>query len=167
MKVDNNNESINKMIDAAWQISYTSFWNTWTLSHFEVEGSKQFIKKFITRSEDRYNNYLEYCQRVLLAREFIIKNPQKYIPLPSKWFNKYNHNGFAGTYKWFMNLIATRRSLPLYRQQFKALPEAILEMHEEPTGKNFHYWRGWFIEREYQATANLFLCITGNSIYKY
>ena len=153
------NKSIDMMIKAAWNITYTSFWNTWTLSSQEIRSSKSFIRNFICNAPEAYPAYLEYCQRVLLAREYIIKNPDKYVPIPSIWFCTKNVNGFAGTARWFRNTQDIRRALPLYRNQFKALPEAILEMIEEPTARNFHYWREWFIIRNKQATVNLFLSV--------
>lgn len=153
------------MVKAAWNITYTSLWNTWTLSAYELNGSKNFIRNFIVNSSDTFKGYQEYCQRVLLAREYIIKNPDKYVPVPSKWFHTNNCNGFAGTSRWFLNTQDIRKSLPLYRSQFKALPEAVLEMLEEPSARNFHYWRDWFISRDKQATANLFLSIIANCTF--
>ena len=150
------------MIKAAWNLTYTSFWNTWTLSSNEMRLTKKFIRKFITNAQVKYEAYVEYCERVLLAREYLINNPEKYVPIPSKWFDTNNMNGFIGTGRWFENMRNMRRSLPLYRNHFRALPEAILEMLEEPSGRIFHYWRNWFVEREKHASVNLFLSVVAN-----
>ena len=158
-------ESIEMMTDAAWNITLTSLWNCAQLSKNEKFGTRRYIKQFLTNSGDPYNVYLEFTQRILLTREYLIKNEDKYVPQPSKWFDIDNVNGFAGTRRWFIRMEDVRKAFPLYRHQFKALPEAVLEMFEQPTASIFHYWRSWFIEREKQAAANLFLSTIANSIF--
>lgn len=158
-------ESIDTMTNAAWNITLTALWNGSSLSRNEKSGIKRFIEIYLINSSAPYDAYMEYTQRILLTREYLIKNIDKYVPCPSKWFDTNNANGFAGTKRWFINMEEVRKAFPLYRHQFKALPEAILEMFEQPAPHVFHYWRSWFIEREKQATANLFLSTIANSIF--
>ncbi len=76
--------------------------------------------------------------------------------LPSVWFDKDNQNGFIGTRSWFQEIKAIRESLPNYKQEIKALAEAVLEFSDEPSIKNYQYWRQYFIDKGTPGLLNLF-----------
>lgn len=162
----NEQEYISKLTDTAWTIAYTSLWNGETLSMQEVALAKRLVHFHIVNHDDLFDGYMIYCQRVLLARDYLSRNPEKFVPRPSLWMHPSNTNGYMGTAVWYNNMAAVRKALPLYRHQMKTLPEAVLDMRETPTPANFHYWRTWFIVRRKQASMNLFLAILSNSRYE-
>ena len=106
--------------------------------------------------------YKSFCQRVLLARQYVNSSPNRYIPLPTIWLDKENATGFAGTKQWLNDILAVRSSLPNYKTELKAFAEAILEMKEEPTAENFHYWRNYFIDNKTSGLLTLFLTTIAN-----
>jgi len=163
MQSQHNN--IDTLTDAAWNIAYTSLWNTEIFSKEEIKFARSWIKNFIMNTPDPYNAYLEFCQRVLMARRVAIDNQYTYIPAPTWYFSTGNAKGFAGTGPWFEKLMYYRKSFPLYRHQWKVLPEAILSMYEDNSASNFHYWRTWFIVRHFQSTVNVFLATLCNMKY--
>jgi hypothetical protein len=158
--------NIDKLTDAAWQIAYTSLWNTTIFSTQEVSHARSSIKQFILNAPNPYEGYLEFCQRALMARQVAINKGYFYMPAPTWWLSPENPKGFAGTRPWFQKLMDTRKSFPLYRHQWKVLPEAILDMYEDNSACTFHYWRTWFIVRHFQSTVNVFLATLSNMNYK-
>lgn len=161
----NEHEYILMLTDTAWTIAYTSLWNGETLSMNELALAKRLVHFHILSYDNIYEGYIIYCQRVLMARDYLSRNPEKFVPRPSLWMHPSNINGYMGTALWYNNLAAVRKALPLYRHQLKTLPEAVLNMIETPTAANFHYWRTWFIERKKHPSLNLFLAILSNSKY--
>jgi hypothetical protein len=153
----------NILAEAAWSLAYSSLWNTSLFSERETEAATNFINHYIYTAPDPYKGYIILCERVLLARMYVARNGSRYIPLPSTWFNVTNVKGFAGTDKWYQNLLLVRSSLPVYKIELKAFAEAILEMAEEPSVNNFSYWRNYFIERN-KDLLELFLATTANVV---
>jgi hypothetical protein len=151
---------INKYTVAAWNLTYTALWMDNSFSSMEVEFAQQFIMQFISRSTDNYREYQVYCQRIAMVHSYINKNDGKYIPPPTIWFDAANESGFYGTEKWMTNLAKKRKSLPLFKIEYKALAEGILEMIEEPVMSNFNYWKAYFLERGHNDIYQLFASST-------
>lgn len=157
--------NIQHLTDTAWQLSSTSLWNHAEFSDTEKEAARKAIRQYIQASEDPYLAYLVYCQRVLLARQYILSNNMRLMVLPSRWLHPDNQQGFAGTLTWYQRLQEIRNALPLHKIELRALAEAVLEMKEEPTKANFRYWRSYFIEKKAPGLLHLFLATLANSFY--
>lgn len=159
-----NLEQIELYISAAWNLSYSAYWELLDFSAEEIRTAKEFIRRSITSENDAYMNYLNFCQRVLMAYMYIKREHNKYIPIPSIWFDEGNTNGYAGTIKWMNSLSTKRKSLPLFRIELKAMAEAILEMNEEPCMANFRYWRSYLLERKQNGLYSLFVSVVMNGL---
>ncbi len=151
--------------DAAYCAAYTVLWNGAELSGAEKEETKALLAGLLINSDDADKMYSEIVQRVLMAKNYLLMNPGCYLPAPSEWFSASNSKGFYGTEEWYERLVQKRKSYPLHRLEYKAFGEAVLEMMEEPTARNFHYWRSWFIEHDCQGLLNLFLSAVANSCF--
>jgi hypothetical protein len=154
---------LEQTIEATWQIAYTALWNGDILSSAEISTCKKLIKTYLLQGEDLQRAYAELAQRIMLARIDVQSFPGRTVPMPSEWFNVNNENGFQGTKSLFAKLQFRRLSMPLYKIELKAFCEAVMEMTEEPTARNFHYWREYFIERGWQGLLNVFLATVANS----
>jgi len=150
-------EIIERLVDTAWGFACTALWNTSIFSNKEIEEAKSQIRELLVNSKKAEKAYSVFCQRVLLARQYLNNNPGKYVPLPTIWLNKDNPFGFAGTKEWYDNIRALRSSLPTYKAELKAFSEAILEMKEDASEKNFEYWKNYFIGRKAPGLLSLFL----------
>jgi hypothetical protein len=148
-----------------WNIAYTALWNGSIFSTQEKTNTLDAIKAYLVHEDNLEHAYTEMVQRILITRRYLQKDPQRFVPLPSIWFEATNIYGYNGTASWFADIRLTRLSLPLYKLSLKAFAEAILEMAEEPGAKNFHYWREYFIERNCQGLLNLFLATVANLNY--
>ncbi len=145
-----------QLVDAAWNFAYTSLWNTTLFSTKEADAAKEKIFEYFSLAKDTRKAFVSFCQRVLLARYYVNGVKGRYMPLPSVWFDKDNEYGFVSTRKCFYEIRRVREALPSYKQEIKALAEAVLEFAEEPTVKNYQYWRGYFIEHKTPGLLSLF-----------
>ncbi len=158
----NEEHDLDKLVNTAWNFAYTALWNTVVLSKSEISTAKAIIREYLLSSKTPLKAYKSFCQRVLLARQYVSSQPGRYIPIPSIWLDKKNETGFAGTKEWYRNILAVRRSLPNYKTELKAFSEAILEMTEDPSAQNFIYWRNYFIEKRVPGLLTLFLSTVAN-----
>ncbi len=152
----NANAEVSQLVDSAWNFAYSSLWNSTIFSTKEIDAAKARIFEYLTLAKSSRKAFLSFCQRVLLARYYVNGVRGRYIPLPSVWFDRTNAEGFVGTKKWFSEIRNIRASLPTYKQEIKALAEAVLEFSEEPTIQNYQYWRQYFIDKETPGLLNLF-----------
>jgi hypothetical protein len=144
------------LINTAWNFAYSSLWNCTQFSQKEIETGKEKIAEYLLLAKNPARAFSIFCQRVLLARYYVSKNPARYIPLPSVWLDRNNATGFAGTKAWYDEIKSVRESLPNYKSELKAMAEAVLEFSEEPTIQNYQYWRKFFIEKQTPGLLNLF-----------
>lgn len=149
-------QPVEHLVDAAWNFAYSSLWNSTQFSPKEIQRTKEKIEEFFILAKNPHKAFLSFCQRVLLARQYVTNAKGRYLPLPSVWFDRNNEWGFVGTAKWFYEIRRTRDSLPSYKEELKALAEAVLEYSETPTAQNFTYWRNYFIEKGTPGLLNLF-----------
>lgn len=152
----NANAEVAALVDSAWNFAYNSLWSMTIFSSKEIEAAKARIHEYLTLAKSSRKAFVSFCQRVLIARQYVSAVKGRYIPLPSIWFDKDFKDGFVGTRKWYTEIKAVRESLPTYKQEIKALAEAVLEFSDEPSIQNYQYWRQYFIEKGTPGLLNLF-----------
>lgn len=155
-------QEVEQLSACAWHIAYTALWNTLQFAAPEMEKAKGFILDFLQQGKNHKEQYREFVQRVLLARQYISSHPGTYIPVPSHWFNTENTKGFSGTAKWYNSIQLTRAALPLYKDALKWFPEAVLKTTQSYQAKDFHYWRSYFIDQKANGLLNLYLSTIAN-----
>jgi hypothetical protein len=165
VKNETNDETkISKLVKTAWNFAYSALWNCTQFSSKEINAAKEKIEEYLLLSKNPEKALLIFCQRVLLARQYVNKSPDRFIPLPSLWLDRNYEFGFAGTKNWYDEIKAIRDSLPAYKAEIKALAEAALEFSEEPTTQNYQYWRQYFIDKQTPGLLNLFQVIAVQQI---
>jgi hypothetical protein len=145
-----------QLVETAWLFAYTVLWNNQTFSKTEQREAKYFIKQLLFAGGKPRKAFLNFCQRIILTRQNIQSFNTDYLALPSMWFDEENVEGFASSREWLQAVKILRHSLPGYQVEIKALSEAVLEFSEEPSAKNFQYWRSYFIERSQPILLHLF-----------
>src|SRR4051794_3983043 len=73
--------NINLLTETAWQLSSTALWNHAEFSEVKKEEARKAIRQYLKTSEDPYQAYLVYCQRVLMARQYILNNNMRLMVL--------------------------------------------------------------------------------------
>lgn len=144
------------LVNTAWLFAYTMLWNHQTFSGNEIREAKYYIKELLLKARNPRKAFLAFCQRVILARQNIGALNTDLLALPSLWLDGENVEGYAATKEWLQAIKTIRYSLPNYQIEIKAFAEAVLEFSEEPTAKNFNYWRSYFIEHEKPILLHLF-----------
>lgn len=156
-------QQIKYLTNCAWQITYTALWNTLQFTPEEIIAAKQFISEFIQQQQSHKQQYVDFVQRILLARQYINSHPGTYIPVPSQWFSKENKLGFEGTKNWLASVEQTRAAMPAYKQDIKDFPEAVLQTLQSGKPAVFHHWRSHFIGLQSNRLLNLYLSTLANS----
>ena len=117
----NNSFELERLVNTAWNFSTSALWSNLIFSSKEIEEAKKQIRLYFLQSGNLKNAYTIFCQRVLLARQYLNHADGRFIPLPSIWLDPENEKGFAGTKQWFQKLDAARQSLPYYKIELKAI----------------------------------------------
>lgn len=148
-----------RLVNTAWIFANTALWNDTEFSPQEIQRSKELIATWLGQ-ENSETAFIAFCQRVLLARQYVTSQPGRYIPLPSVWLDTDNKLGFAGTGAWYERVNNIRESVPGYKTGIKALAQALLELSSQPSASHYHYWKSYFIDHHtpgllalFQATA--------------
>jgi hypothetical protein len=153
------------LLGAAWNLAHTALWQTAIFSATEINTARELIKEELATAPDAYKAYLAFGERVLLARHYLSKGRNRYVPLPSLWLHPNNAKGYRGTAAWHQKILEVRASLPVYKIELRALAEGVLELTEEPTVQNFLYWKHYFIEKRAPGLLQLFLSVLANGHY--
>jgi hypothetical protein len=157
---------LNLLTTTAWLFALTALWNNAIFSQTQITEAKEQIADFLNSYKNPVKAYKAFCQRVLLARQYVLTQPNRFIPLPTIWLNKNNATGFVGTREWYKKILDTRAAMPQFKAELKALAEAVLEMQEDPTVENFQYWKNYFIEKRATGLLELFMMTVANQQFE-
>jgi hypothetical protein len=166
LRVANETNSEQRLINSAWNFVYTALWNDTQFSEKEIARAKELITEYL-KSDNIEKAFSSFCQRVLLARHYVTKSPSRYIPLPSVWLDKDNKLGFSGTESWLERVTEVRDSVPGYKTGIKALADAVLEFSKEPTISKYQQWRNYFIDHQSPGLLTLFQATACQQVYNW
>lgn len=99
--------SLQLMVDVSWDFAHHQLWNDYPFSEEEIAKAKKYIRRYYraihpARFTRTANNRLKvFCERVMLAKKYVLRFPYRYIPCPCIWFNPKNAKGFRGTKEWY------------------------------------------------------------------
>ncbi len=99
--------AIEMLVDATWQFAHEVLWESKPFNETEVELSKHYIREYYSAIKPEQftssvsQHFSAYCQRIVMARNYVRRSPYRYIPHPCIWLNRKNPKGFAGTKKWY------------------------------------------------------------------
>lgn len=143
-----NQADVDQLTELSWQLLSTMLYFSFLFSQHEIMKTKILIKRFLLCADDTYQGYVEFSQRIMLAREKMMKSKKPVLcSIPSIWMHPAFPDGFEATGRVYESLMSIRRSFPLCRIELRAVAEALLELSECPTHDNFRYWQRWFQER--------------------
>ena len=114
------NSTFDFYINATWNFAKCALWKNEFFTEAEIILSKQYIREFYTLipAENFTVNapklFIQYCERILLARNYVNRFSHRFIPHPCIWLDRTYQKGFVGTKKWFDKISGTR----IYRHDF-------------------------------------------------
>ena len=157
-------ENLDSLSLAAFQLTMIILHSGKIYSEHET---KDHIKRFraqFASAPDPYKDYIKYCQIIILIPAIIKEYCPDYVYDTITQIDELMLTLAAEQ----LNEIELRRIMkPLYKNKLKALPEAILELVENYTLENKHYWQKWFTVKEAKAEGRIFrkFCKTLKSLH--
>ncbi len=149
--------NIARMADTALLVLTTGLFPKTLLNQYKAREAKACIRAFITHGGAYYKNFAAFCQRILMVRYFMSRNPWFEIRFDIlTWLKPEVKRGFVKTANAFEEMQGIRKLDPLFRLELKAFPEAVLELAEEGTPEIFDYWNDWFAERKAWGVREMF-----------
>lgn len=100
--------AIRLLTNATWDFAHRILWNNYPFSEAENELSKLYIMQYYESipaeefTATAHKQFTAFCERILLAKEYVSRFTHRYIPHPCIWLNKMNPKGFAGTKAWYL-----------------------------------------------------------------
>lgn len=158
------NAEVKQLVDSAWNFAYNSLWAMTILSTKEIETVKERIHEFLNSAKSPRQEFLSFCQRILLARQRL-NTKARYAALPSIWLDENNKDGYGGTKPVLEEIMSIRESLPQCREDIQAMAEAVLEFSDIPSLQNYQYWRQYFIKKQNRALLSLFQVTAIQQLY--
>jgi len=159
------NPEVTVLSHTAWLFASSILWNSTAFSTLEAEAATEKIKEFLKLSSNPRKGFLTFCQRIALAPILMGDIAEQTLVLPSIWLDRRNKEGFGGTKAEYDRIRKVRASLPHYFRDVKALAEAVLEFSEEPTGKNYRYWKSYFSDRQARGILEFFQIFSVNYLF--
>ncbi len=150
--------NIGGMAEAALDLAIAVLWPVRALSPIEKENMRRRIRFLLFSQEDHFNAYMEFCQRVLLYREYIMESKEDiFYALPLAWMQP--GNGYSVARVLYKEIQVKRLKARTYRQDLKWIAEAVLEITEGVDGA-FEYWEKWFRDRKCTTGLRIFYLFT-------
>jgi hypothetical protein len=132
--------TISLLVDATWDYAHEMLWHNFPFSNEETELAKMYIREYYEGvpahilAIQASAHFASYCERIAMAKRYVLRSPQRFIPHPCLWLNKNYSKGFAGTRAWYEQNQAKQK-----RCKLKAyLPYTGLESYN-PLKVQFHY----------------------------
>ena len=128
------------------------------LDELETTQLVRAIAGMLRNSHNAYDAYMEFCLRLLLARDAHPWHFRKTCPGNNalEWLKNQN-NGYACTGSLYQQLLQKRKQHVLYKANWSALAEAVLDLIEDGTPEKFEYWIHWFRKRHARYELFIFL----------
>lgn len=107
-------EDIENFTSAAWHFAKRTLYSLNNFDLYQEKLAKDRIREYFSlithrTYKEKVTIYLqEFIQRILLARNYVGKRPERYIPVPWKYFDRHFEHGFKGTYEWLEKVKAQK-----------------------------------------------------------
>ncbi|MFM2224261.1 MAG: hypothetical protein RJA07_463 [Bacteroidota bacterium] len=142
----------NKLTKAAWDFAYAVLWTNETFSEEEKMMCMDSIKIYLMKNKHRLTDaFIEFCERVMLAKWYVQQSPLRFIPHPVIWLNQNYVKGFAGTAEWHQLLQARRSVIVNHHLPLFAMSAYYLNFVLQPTKEHYIECRDVLIELKQPA----------------
>jgi hypothetical protein len=157
-----NQEMLNHYINIAWLAAYTILWNGKQLKPAEIKAGLQAIHSCLLNTADLHTGFSELVQRLVIGRQNLPSDYGRLRTLPSEWFSPQYKYGFTATKSAYACLEKKRVMRPLHGLGLKFIVDAFVELYDNHSAKEYHYWRSWFQSRNKNGLLNILLAFIAN-----
>jgi hypothetical protein len=125
-KTLNRTEAKARLVNGAWLFAQTILWHNQEFNEAEVELAKAEIENLILHPSLLVSRekFIAFCERVLLAYQYLQRKPNRYVPHPLKWLSPHYEHGYAGTKAWYLDMVHERQYIVIHRFELKVFAEA-------------------------------------------
>ena len=81
------NASTNTLVEGAWNFAYSLLWNNQNFNEVEIELAKNLLRDYFTKSNKPLSKFVQFCERVQLAFQYINRKEGRYASHPLKWLS--------------------------------------------------------------------------------
>ena len=131
------NASTNTLVEGAWNFAYSLLWNNQNFNEVEIELAKNLLRDYFTKSNKPLSKFVQFCERVQLAFQYINRKEGRYASHPLKWLSPHFETGYKGTKDWYAELVQERSYIPIHRFELRVMAEAYLRFVASPTKESY------------------------------
>lgn len=107
--------SVSSYSKAGWLLVSNALWQHDAFSKQEIQVVQQKIQQLLRSGHGYKSTFIEFCERVLLAKRLLQADPTNWIDVPTIWFHPHYAEGFAGTTMVYQQVLVKRQSMPHYQ----------------------------------------------------
>ena len=151
-----------QIVNGAWNFSYSLLWNNKQFNETEIALAKEMLSSYFRKADKPVQAFVEFCERVQLAFQYINLKAGRYASHPLKWLNEHYEHGLNGTKEWHEDLIHERTYIPIHRFELLVMAEAYVRYTAQPTKEVYqlgkmailHYEQGEILQAYNDAILN-------------
>lgn len=138
-KFQNRTEAKARLVNGAWLFAHTLLWHTQDFNEAEIELAKAEIESIILHPSlfVSREKFIAFCERVLLAYQYLQRKENRYVPHPLKWLSPHYEHGYKGTRAWYLDMIHERQYIVIHRFELKVFAESFYCFMQQPTKESF------------------------------
>lgn len=145
-----------KYINGIWKLAQSAFWNDIDFSLEQQDEFKDLIAAHFDNEKSAKRNFKELAERICLAKRYVSRHRERYIPEPLEWLNIHFPNGLVGTAEWLDSVNTQRRFMPRYNEGIAVLSTGILSFIESPGMIVFYRYRKLLIAQKQTDLLQIF-----------
>ncbi len=120
----------------AWHLAYASLWTEQVFNKDEIDRAVVFIRGHL---ED--TSFVNFCERILIARSQSLIEPSCYLPQPSIWLHPGYAEGYASTQSAHCRMQEKQLQIPGYHQEISAFAKFYYQYQRQPNKACFYSCR--------------------------
>ncbi|MBL7773607.1 MAG: hypothetical protein JNM95_12145 [Chitinophagaceae bacterium] len=138
-KLHNRTETKTRLVNGAWLFAHTLLWHGKEFNEAEIEIAKQQIEECIIHPSLLVSRekFIMFCERVLLAHQYLQRNESRFVPHPLKWLSPHFEHGYAGTKAWYLDMVHERKYIVVHRFELKVFAESYYLFMQKPCRESF------------------------------
>jgi hypothetical protein len=140
--------STEHMVANAWLFAQASLWDGQVFTDAEITRFKKLINEFFEEHEFSEDTFVEFCERVILAKRYVARSSFRYIAAPINWLNIHFKYGISGTERWYREVEQQRETAPEYNKGITILSIAVASYTANPTLNVYRSCRSQLIEQK-------------------
>lgn len=133
------------LVSNAWNFTQAALWNKESFTQTEIKEFKKLIAQHFETAQDKEKFFIEFCERVCLAKRYVSRQQGRYIAQPINWLNINYRFGIIGTQRWYNEISEQRKTVPHYNRGINLLARAVYKYAETRSEQVFHAARKKFI----------------------